>query len=84
MRRILLLIKGLPQDAVDALNKRGIDSFDPVKSFPSFANVSSVTTVDAHLFEGRVFDWYHETINQAFPPFPVGTLLHYSLTSPTT
>lgn len=80
MTRYFLHIKGTPQQAVDALNAHGIDSFEPVTPHgfprPGQTAVYSNTYVIAD-YGAQVSDWYEKT--NGVLPFPVGTLLHYSI-----
>lgn len=79
MTRYFLHIKGTAQEAVDALNSHGIDSFSPIVPHASFLSNESYsdTSVDAYFGE-RVSRWYNET-GDGVLPFPAGTLLHYSI-----
>lgn len=70
--RINLVIKGTPTQAVDALNRHGIDSFGPVTATE---HGESVTRVPQD-YADQVVAWFIEDTGQGAAP--IGTLLHWS------
>ncbi len=74
-----LLIKGTIEDAKRALHAHGFHTSDwltqPTIAVPTEKHVTSTVNVKSECEPG-VIRWFAETPSE--PPFPVGTLLHYS------
>lgn len=72
---MMLLIKGTAEQAIEACANHALPI--DITSIRPLAPTETLCRVEEG-FERTVQDWFLESASQVRPPYPPGTLLHYS------